>query len=288
TKPPRIKPFHFSGELSEGLRTAVMCVIIDGDRPFEFTWFKDGEQLKSQRNHFSVQSFDEFTSFLTIEHLNADSNGNYTCRVTNSVGSDEKSDVLTMRGLKPPKIKPFNFSGELNQGLRTAVMCVIIDGDRPFDFRWFKDGDLLQEKDHFSIQLINEFTSILTIERLNADSNGNYTCRVTNSVGVDEKSDVLTMKGLKPPTVKPFHFSGELKEGLRIMVMCGIMDGDGPFNFRWFKDGEPLISERGYFSIDTVNEFTSILTIEHLNAGSNGNYTCRVTNSAGSDENRMF
>ncbi|GFT08371.1 titin [Nephila pilipes] len=103
---------------------------------------------------------------------------------------------LTVEGLNPPTIKPFHFSGELREGLRTMVMCGIIDGDRPFEFKWFKDSELLlPDKNHFSIQIINEFTSILTIEHLNALSNGNYTCRVTNSAGSDEKSDVLTMKG---------------------------------------------------------------------------------------------
>ncbi|GFX61414.1 titin [Trichonephila clavipes] len=51
---------------------------------------------------------------------------------------------------------------------------------------------------------------------------------------------LVTVAGLNPPTIKPFHFSGELREGLRTMVMCGIIDGDRPFEFKWFKDGEPL------------------------------------------------
>ncbi|GFU34761.1 titin [Nephila pilipes] len=312
---PTIKPFNFSGVLSEGRRTAVMCVVTDGDVPFTFSWFKDGKPLQSEEGHFSIQLFDEFTSILTIKKLDSDSNGNYTCRVTNSVGSDEKSDILIMRGnakdnpfikamagiyfyiavvlihsaaiegSKPPRIKPFNFSGELSQGLRTAVMCVIIDGDRPFDFIWFKDGaPLVPQEGHFSVESVNKFTSILTIEHLNSDSNGNYSCRVTNSVGSDQKSDVLMMKGLKPPKIMPFHFSGELNEGLRVAVMCVIIDGDRPLDFKWFKDGDLLSPEKSHFSVQIFNEFTSILTIEQLSADSNGNYTCRVTNSAGSDE----
>ncbi|GFX61415.1 down syndrome cell adhesion molecule-like protein 1 homolog [Trichonephila clavipes] len=261
-----------------------MCVIIEGDHPFDFKWFKDGHPLSSDKNHFSIESLNEFTSILTIERLNADSNGNYTCRVTNSVGSNEKSDMLMMKGLNLPIIKPFHFSGELREGIRTMVMCGIVEGDLPFEFKWFKDGNPLSpEKGHISIEPFNEFTSILTIERLNANSNGNYTCRVTNSAGSDEKSDALTMKGLKPPIVNPFHFTGELKEDLRAMVMCGIVDGDPPNDFKWFKDGDPLSPEKGHLSIQT-NDLTSILIIERLNAGSNGNYTCRVTNSVGSDE----
>ncbi|GFY49768.1 titin [Trichonephila inaurata madagascariensis] len=98
SRPPAIKPFHFSDVVSEGRRTAVICVVTDGDVPFEFKWFKDGKSLKSEEGHFAIQLIDEFTSILTIKKLDSDSNGNYTCRVTNSAGSDEKSDVLVMRG----------------------------------------------------------------------------------------------------------------------------------------------------------------------------------------------
>ncbi|GFR28234.1 titin [Trichonephila clavata] len=98
SRPPAIKPFHFSDVVSEGSRTAVICVVTNGDVPLEFKWFKDGKSLQSEEGHFAIQLIDEFTSILTIKKLDSHSNGNYTCRVTNSVGSDEKSDILVMRG----------------------------------------------------------------------------------------------------------------------------------------------------------------------------------------------
>ncbi|KAG8182731.1 hypothetical protein JTE90_026182 [Oedothorax gibbosus] len=97
-KSPKIKPFHFSGELGEGLRTVVMCAVVDGDPPFEFQWSKDGRILNSDHKDISIGKFDEFTSILNIEKLDADSNGNYTCRVSNAQGYDHKSDALSMRG----------------------------------------------------------------------------------------------------------------------------------------------------------------------------------------------
>ncbi|KAF8765095.1 Titin like protein [Argiope bruennichi] len=284
-KAPKIKPFHFTGELNVGLRTVVLCAVIDGSPPFNFQWLKDGQSLISEKGRFLIQSIDEFTSILTISDLDSESNGNYTCRVSNSAGSDDKSDSLNMRGSRPPKIKPFHFSEALEQDMRTAVMCVVVGGDSPFEFKWFKDGrPLPSERGYFSVQSLDEFTSILTIKKLDPDSNGNYTCRATNSMASDEKFAILMMKGTRPPRIKPFHFSGELSEGLRTAVMCVIIDGGKPFDFKWFKDGEPLIPQRGHFSVQSFDEFTSILTIEQLNSESNGNYTCRVTNVAGKDE----
>ncbi|GFX61412.1 titin [Trichonephila clavipes] len=203
---PKIKPFHFSGELSVGLRTVVMCAVIDGSPPFDFQWLKDSRPLTSNGGRFLVESFNEFTSILTISNLDSESNGNYTCRVSNSAGSDEKSDSLNMRADQKdgdetmdncaahpdPELERSIFC----EGRRTAVMCVVTDGDVPFEFKWFKDGKSLQsEEGHFSIQMLDEFTSILTIKKLDSHSNGNYTCRVTNSAGSDEKSDVLVLRG---------------------------------------------------------------------------------------------
>ncbi|GIY43237.1 titin [Caerostris extrusa] len=79
-------------------------------------------------------------------------------------------------GFKSPKINPVRFSGELNMGLRTAIMCVVIDGEPPFDFRWLKDGIPMKETGELSIK-VDEFTSMLTIKSLDAESNGNYTCK---------------------------------------------------------------------------------------------------------------
>ncbi|GFX61411.1 titin [Trichonephila clavipes] len=95
---PQIKPFSFSGELREGLRTNVMCSVIDGDPPFDFQWFKDNRPLSQEKGQYSVQPFDEFTAILTIKNLDSSSNGNYSCRVTNAAGSDQKSGVLSMKG----------------------------------------------------------------------------------------------------------------------------------------------------------------------------------------------
>ncbi|GFY49767.1 titin [Trichonephila inaurata madagascariensis] len=104
--------------------------------------------------------------------------------------------IASTSGVNSPQIKPFSFSGELREGLRTNVMCSVIDGDPPFDFQWFKDNrPLLQEKGQYSVQPFDEFTAILTIKNLDSSSNGNYSCRVTNAAGSDQKSGVLSMKG---------------------------------------------------------------------------------------------
>lgn len=88
---------NFSKDLRAGKRTVVTCSVIDGDPPFKFIWLKDGQPLSDTEN-FSIKNFDDFTSALSISNLSANSNGNYVCRVSNGAGSEEKHDILLMKG----------------------------------------------------------------------------------------------------------------------------------------------------------------------------------------------
>ncbi|XP_035205756.1 Down syndrome cell adhesion molecule-like protein Dscam2 isoform X2 [Stegodyphus dumicola] len=102
---------------------------------------------------------------------------------------------ICIKGLVKPEIRPFHFVGELKLGKRTAVACSVIDGDPPFVFTWLKDGLVLKNNQEFSIANVDDYLSTLTIFKPGPDSNGNYTCRVSNTAGKDEKHDILLIKG---------------------------------------------------------------------------------------------
>ncbi|GFQ76429.1 titin [Trichonephila clavata] len=191
---PQIKTFHFSNVLQLGMRESVQCTVMSGDPPFEFSWLKDGRPLVDLRD-VSIRKSDDFMSTLVITKVKADSNGNYTCRVSNSAGYDEKSAVLSVQESGVPKINPFHFSGELDLGMRASVQCAVIYGDPPFEFSWSKNGHKLVDARGVSIRAIDDFTSTLVIVKVDADSNGNYSCKAANSKGFDEKSALLLVKG---------------------------------------------------------------------------------------------
>lgn len=77
------------------------------------------------------------------------------------------------------------------------MVCVVVDGDPPFKFTWFKDGKDVTDIPGISSAVVDDFTSTLSIETLGALSNGNYSCRVSNNAGMDEKHDVLLVNGEK-------------------------------------------------------------------------------------------
>lgn len=98
---------------------------------------------------------------------------------------------------------------------------------------------------------------------------------------------------------------------MRTQLMCSSSQGDQPFNITWLKDGVAIQSGSIAGNMEglsnqhelhsgaansniktpdpslTINEyapFSSILSIHNVTSRHNGNYTCRVTNRAGSVE----
>ncbi|GIX84221.1 titin [Caerostris extrusa] len=181
TRAPKINPFHFSGELDVGMRASVHCAVIYGDIPFEFTWLKNGHQIQEIRG-ISFRKTDEYTSNLVISEVNADSNGNYTCRVTNSKGSDEKSAFLSVKGINFPINKVlrnqrfvlFTSSGDLSLGKRVTVGCSVIDGKiHLLGIAWMKGSHksyLLETSTPGHTE--EDFLSNLIISKLDSESNG--------------------------------------------------------------------------------------------------------------------
>ncbi|EEC02451.1 ttnl protein, putative [Ixodes scapularis] len=107
-----------------------------------------------------------------------------------------------------------------------------------------------------------------------------YTCKASNGIGQRlEKTVQVAVKF--SPKITPFSFASKLVSGQRATVTCSTFEGDRPLTFAWLKDGSTLSKhnnvewneEKGY----------STLNISPLSLQDSGNYTCVVSNSAGSD-----
>lgn len=132
--PPRISPFNFEKDITEGLRTQLMCSSSQGDQPFNITWLKDQRIIYTRNsnkqpidglsggdngmagseygmwkmnnpssqyfvdNTIHINEYAPFSSILSIENLTSNHNGNYTCRISNQGGTVDHTTVLSVAG----------------------------------------------------------------------------------------------------------------------------------------------------------------------------------------------
>ncbi|GFV44139.1 down syndrome cell adhesion molecule homolog [Trichonephila clavipes] len=81
--------------------------------------------------------------------------------------------------------------------------------------------------------------------------------------------------------IQQFHFPPNVKEGHKVQVMCGLLEGDTPVHFTWQRNGESFSSSNNV-NIMTHPDF-SRLVINDVDVQSSGNYTCIAKNNQGQD-----
>ena len=212
-------PFSAPSNLQQGDRATLTCTVARGDSPLTLMWMKDGEPIPRE-NSYKVLNFDEFNSMLTLESLNLEHIGNYSCRASNLAGSSTVATQLNVYGKVdrhtnfscifsyisvPPVLAPFSFgtissslSSVLTVDTRTRVLCGLVRGDTPVSFNWLKNGmPLTSSVTHplVTITIVDDFSSLLTIARLERGHAGNYTCLASNEAGSDQFTTILDVQG---------------------------------------------------------------------------------------------
>ncbi|ERL93382.1 hypothetical protein D910_10674, partial [Dendroctonus ponderosae] len=185
-------------------------------------------------------------------------------------------------------------SGEVNViapamhvGDRASLTCSVTKGDLPLTITWKKDGRILNAGSSVSITEVDQFTSILVIESLSPEHNGNYSCVVRNAaaevahtqqLAVNVSLSVCLLLSV-PPIIEPFSFQDGLSEGMRTRTVCGVSAGDPPLAVTWLKDGRPLSPELGV-NVTSLDPYSSLLSVSSLDSRHSGDFTCVASNPA--------
>lgn len=132
----RIIPPSFTRKLKEtpgvlGSSALLECKV-SGSPPISVTWFHNGLKLVSGEKH--QISFSDNLCILEVNSLSHSETGTYTCKATNTAGSDECSAVLTVQGGYMMVRKPSELFFSLSLLKPSAVFC---------KYSW---GKLLTEK----------------------------------------------------------------------------------------------------------------------------------------------
>lgn len=87
----------------------------------------------------------------------------------------------------------------------TTVICTVIQGKKPLYFKWLKDGKEISENFNVKQTTVGDFTSFLSIENLNRNHSGNYTCTVNSPSGMATMTSSLSVFG-KSNNNNPFLY----------------------------------------------------------------------------------
>ncbi|KAK6627070.1 hypothetical protein RUM44_009547 [Polyplax serrata] len=175
----------------------------------------------------------------------------------------------------PPKLSS-SPDRTLNAGERASLTCSVIKGDLPMSMAWLKDGRAVDARS-VTITQLDQYNSILLIESLSQEHNGNYSCFARNAAA--EVSYTTQLFVNVPPIIEPFSFQDGLSEGMRTRTVCGVSQGDPPLTITWLKDGGSLPPHLGA-NFTTLDAYSSLLSIPSLTSSHSGDYTCVASNPA--------
>jgi hypothetical protein len=183
------------------------CSINKGDLPINITWFHNNVTIKSDEA-VSVIRVNKKISTLSIESVQAEHIGEYTCLAKNRAGATTYSTFLHVNGiyprtdfnpvqfLVPPQILPFDFGEDsIHSGDVVSLTCSVNKGDLPLKISWEFNDKLVQNEFGVVVSRVNKRLSTLSIEFVQAHNAGEYKCVANNSAGFTTYSTQLNVKG---------------------------------------------------------------------------------------------
>ncbi|XP_022253428.1 Down syndrome cell adhesion molecule-like protein 1 isoform X2 [Limulus polyphemus] len=162
---------------------------------------------------------------------------------------------------------------------QTIVLTCPVNERNAQNVAWNKDSFALPVN---ARQSILKNGSLLIQEVTKNSDEGTYNCRYHDN-RLRSRNHVVILRVIEPPAISPFQFPSDAVVGMRIRIMCSVILGDPPFHFTWLKDGVILSASYG-LSVQYFQDY-SILSTTNLVPKNSGNYTCSVSNGAGTASN---
>lgn len=95
-----------------------------------------------------------------------------------------------------PNIVPFDFGEEsIHSGVFIQVYCTVKDGDLPLRIIWLHNGIPIKNFPDISTAPVGKRGSVLSIESVQYEHAGNYSCRADNVAGEAEFTAELQVNG---------------------------------------------------------------------------------------------
>ncbi|XP_037917664.1 Down syndrome cell adhesion molecule-like protein Dscam2 isoform X4 [Hermetia illucens] len=220
---------------------------------------------------------------LIIENVERNSDqATYTCVAKNSEGYSARG-ALDVQVMVPPRIVPFSFEeGPAQIGQYLTLQCSVPEGDLPLKIQWTQNDREINSDDSIGIKTadIGRRSSVLTIDSVQRDHAGNYSCHAGNRAGVRTYTTQLVAyvppRWILEPTDKAFAQGSDAKVECKAdgfpkpQVTWKKAVGDTPREYKDLKQNDNIRVEEGTLFIDNIAK------------NNEGYYLCEAINGIGS------
>ena len=79
--------------------------------------------------------------------------------------------------------------------MRVRITCFVQEGDLPLTLAWEKDQSRIHPNEDIKMDKLDDYTSMLVIDRIQEHHSGNYTCVATNAARVAKSTAFLSVSG---------------------------------------------------------------------------------------------
>ncbi|KAJ8735955.1 hypothetical protein PYW08_006611 [Mythimna loreyi] len=295
--PPKISPFMFSSELTEGSSVQVLCGVSSGDKPMYFSWLKDGAPLPPNLQ-IEEKSLNEF-SLLMFSDLSARHSGAYTCRVSNHAATVNYTATLSVKVAPAWATEPLDTAVLLGAPLLLECAAKGYPAPSVIWYRRMGEGGPLGGESTEQWELVgageweaegvhahNGSLSAGAAARAHA---GTYRCLADNGVGPP------LLKHINLTVHEPAHFEGSggnvsCVRGQSAALACDAR-GDAPLHVYWTHRGVRLDLASYRWAVTearTAAGLRSALQLRAAERADAGEYRCHAHNSFGRSEQLMY
>ncbi|XP_075741847.1 cell adhesion molecule Dscam1-like [Rhipicephalus microplus] len=274
---PPVLVHRFAEQTVEpGSPVSLKCAATGEPLP-QITWSLDGEPvIESMRVRIGdfVTNEGQVNSFVNVTAATTEDGGRYQCHASNDVETVSHGARMNVRG--HPFVRVMRNVSVLAG--RTLIVHCPAAGYPLTQIFWHKGDARLPQSKRQSV-FRNGTLTVHRVER-NADE-GFYRCTATGPSGRSASRE-LYVSVMVAPIVGPFSFPANLKEGMRAIVTCSVLEGDSPVRIRWLKDSAPVAPDGRNVKVESSNEYSSTLFIKQVGYRHRGEYTCVASNLAAS------
>ncbi|CDW55769.1 Muscle M line assembly protein unc 89 [Trichuris trichiura] len=264
--------------------TAKMSLKVTGNPMPVITWYKDGVLLQEdERKKF--YSDDDGYFALTIEPVQVEDTGRYTCVATNEYGQARTSAFFRVvkvdREPEPPKFLKVMRDLELHEG-DTAVFTCEVEGWPEPEIQFYLDGQPIHISREHNIEYDGR-TVRLTVREVQPEDGGSYMLKAVNGSGEVQCAATLTViKDLEKNKMPPY-FQQQLNDvtvvedqSVKFKTVCS---GDPTPEAVWYINGVQLTNSDKVHMI--AEDGVYILTIDNITQHFDGELTCCAFNRLG-------